>query len=207
MARGSEVGSPKRDRLLQILNPKTYSLNPKPSLEMSGRFCHTYPKPPTPNLHASTPGRLIVYGADPAQGAFVKPIQDYVGGCQNYDSFLGTLVFCRACSARCACLNFRCHIRIGIQKGTIILTTTHIQNPCVVPFSIRVYDLGFGLCHFRGYIGTVERKLKLTILQKHTSWGYVTSDRDLQASCHRKNSDLHSVWRSSHNCAPIQSPT
>ena len=38
-------------------------------------------------------------------------------GCQNYGSFLGTL-------------NIRCRIIIGIQKGTIILTTTHIAyNP------------------------------------------------------------------------------
>ena len=37
----------------------------------------------------------------------------YMGGCQNYGPFLGTL-------------NIRCRITIGIQKGTIILTTTHI---------------------------------------------------------------------------------
>ena len=36
-----------------------------------------------------------------------------MGGCQNYDPFLGTL-------------SIRCRIIIGIQKGTIILTTTHI---------------------------------------------------------------------------------
>ena len=36
-----------------------------------------------------------------------------MGGCQNYDPFWGTL-------------NFRCRIIIGIQKGTIMLTTTHI---------------------------------------------------------------------------------
>ena len=34
-----------------------------------------------------------------------------MGGCQNYGLFLGTL-------------NIRCRIIIGIQKGTIILTTT-----------------------------------------------------------------------------------
>ena len=34
-----------------------------------------------------------------------------MGGCQNYGPFLGTL-------------NIRCRIIIGIQKGTIILTTT-----------------------------------------------------------------------------------
>ena len=37
-----------------------------------------------------------------------------MGGCQSYDPFLGTL-------------NIRCHIIIGIRKGTtIFLTTTHI---------------------------------------------------------------------------------
>ena len=37
-----------------------------------------------------------------------------MGGCQNYGPFLGTL-------------NIRCRIIIGTQKGTIILTTTHIR--------------------------------------------------------------------------------
>ena len=37
----------------------------------------------------------------------------YVGGCQNYDPLLGTL-------------NMRC--RRGSQKGTIILTTTHVRG-------------------------------------------------------------------------------
>ena len=36
-----------------------------------------------------------------------------MGGCQNCCPFLGTL-------------NIRCRIKIGIQKGTIILTTTHV---------------------------------------------------------------------------------
>ena len=36
-----------------------------------------------------------------------------MGGCQNYGPFLGTL-------------NIRCRIIMGIQKGTIILTTTHV---------------------------------------------------------------------------------
>ena len=36
-----------------------------------------------------------------------------MGGCQNYGPFLGTL-------------NIRGRIIIGIQKGTIILTTYHI---------------------------------------------------------------------------------
>ena len=36
-----------------------------------------------------------------------------MGGCQNYGPSLGTL-------------NIRCRLIIRIQKGTIILTTTHI---------------------------------------------------------------------------------
>ena len=41
------------------------------------------------------------------------PYKPHVGGCQNYGRFLGTL-------------NIRGRIIIGIQKGTISLTTTHI---------------------------------------------------------------------------------
>ena len=37
----------------------------------------------------------------------------HVGGCQNYDPFLGTL-------------NIRCRIIIGNQTGTIILTTAQV---------------------------------------------------------------------------------
>ena len=40
-----------------------------------------------------------------------------MGGCQNYDPFLGTL-------------NIRGRIIIGIQKGTIILTTTRMGLQC-----------------------------------------------------------------------------
>ena len=39
----------------------------------------------------------------------------YIGGCQNYGPFLGTL-------------NIRCRIIIGIQKGNIILTTTNMYR-------------------------------------------------------------------------------
>ena len=38
----------------------------------------------------------------------------HMGGCQNCGPFLGTL-------------NNRCRIIIGTQKGTIILTTTHMM--------------------------------------------------------------------------------
>ena len=40
--------------------------------------------------------------------------RDYLGGCQNYGPLLGTL-------------NIRCRTIIGIRKGTMILTTTHIR--------------------------------------------------------------------------------
>ena len=42
-------------------------------------------------------------------------ITGYMGGCQNYGPFLGTL-------------DIKCRIVIGIQKGTIILTTTHMPT-------------------------------------------------------------------------------
>ena len=42
-----------------------------------------------------------------------KP-EPYMGGCQNYGPFLGTP-------------NIRCRIIIGIQRGTIVLTTTHMD--------------------------------------------------------------------------------
>ena len=59
-----------------------------------------------------------------------------MGGCQNYGPFLGTL-------------NIRCRIIIGTQKGTIILTTTHIYI---------WYVLGL----YRGYIGIMEKKMEAT---------------------------------------------
>ena len=58
-----------------------------------------------------------------------------VGGCQNYDPFLGTL-------------NIRCRIIIGIQKGTIISTTTHVPRkkacfPTLALVSLLPKGLGF----------------------------------------------------------------
>ena len=46
-----------------------------------------------------------------------------MGGCQNYDPFLGAL-------------NIRCRIIMGIQKGTIILTTTLLPyNPYITHYN------------------------------------------------------------------------
>ena len=44
---------------------------------------------------------------------FTCTVGVYVGGCQDYGPFLDTL-------------NVRGRIIVGIQKGTIILTTTHV---------------------------------------------------------------------------------
>ena len=43
------------------------------------------------------------------------PLAKHMGDCQNYGPLLGPL-------------NIRCRTIIGIQKGTIILTTTHINR-------------------------------------------------------------------------------
>ena len=59
-----------------------------------------------------------------------------MGGCRNYGPFLGTL-------------NIRCRIIIGIQKGTIILTTTHI---------------GVRYTGYDGvYLGLMEKQMATTI--------------------------------------------
>ena len=44
---------------------------------------------------------------------YIGLLKPYMGGCQNYGPFLGTL-------------NIKGRIIIGTQKGTIVLTTTHI---------------------------------------------------------------------------------
>ena len=60
---------------------------------------------------------------------------NHMGGCQNYGPFLGTL-------------NTRCRIIIGIQKGTIILTTTHILPGYLDPCGL---EEGLGFKSFEVY--------------------------------------------------------
>ena len=55
------------------------------------------------------PGRGLGFHS----GGYCLILRLHMGGCRNYGPFLGTL-------------NIRCRITIGTQKGTIILTTTHI---------------------------------------------------------------------------------
>ena len=57
----------------------------------------------------------------------------HVGGCQNYGPFLGTL-------------NIRCCIIIGIQNGTIILTTTHVDCQLGERLPLLVKTIGQRRC-------------------------------------------------------------
>ena len=49
----------------------------------------------------------------------MAPYSPYMGGCQNCGPSLGTL-------------NIRCRMIIGILKGIMILTTTHIIQEVIV---------------------------------------------------------------------------
>ena len=66
-----------------------------------------------------------------------------MGGCQNYGPFLGTL-------------NIRGRIIIGTQKGTIILTTTHI--------GAKINEME-ALGPFKGYIGVYRDILRTPIME------------------------------------------
>ena len=64
-----------------------------------------------------------------AQGLLLILRDSHMDGCQNYAAFLGTL-------------NIRCRIIIGIQQGTIILTTTHIiLVPAQCLINLRLAEL------------------------------------------------------------------
>ena len=54
-----------------------------------------------------------------------------MGGCQNYGPFLGTL-------------NNRCRIIIRTQKGTLILTTTHIVTYGMSILATKVNLVSYG---------------------------------------------------------------
>ena len=69
------------------------------------------------DLHANSNSAGLPQAA--GEWCSVVDRQTHVGGCQNDGPFLGTL-------------NIRCRTTIGIQKGTIILTTTHVGGVGVV---------------------------------------------------------------------------
>ena len=57
----------------------------------------------------------------------------HIGGCQNYGPFLGTL-------------NIRCRTILGTEKGTIILTTAHINCPKQARAIDKAQNSAVGLC-------------------------------------------------------------
>ena len=60
----------------------------------------------------------------------------HMGGCHNYGPFLGTL-------------NIRCRIIKGTQKGTIILTSTHMNYRISTPSRGYIEDYIAG--YYRSY--------------------------------------------------------
>ena len=70
------------------------------------------------------------------------PALKHMGGCQNNGPFLGTL-------------SIRCCIIIGTQKGTIILTTTHILE-CIVTIW-GVYRGHARIANMEPHHGTLKR--------------------------------------------------
>ena len=73
------------------------------------------------------------------RGLNVVPLGWYMGGCQNYGPLLGPL-------------KTRCRIILSTQKGTILLTTTHIRNSKWGSPSISVLGpLGIGLVRLHNY--------------------------------------------------------
>ena len=65
-----------------------------------------------------------------------------MGSCQNYGPFLGTL-------------NNRCRILIGTQKGTIILTTTHILFAALGAILMCGNWIGLGGCRVQARLWMV----------------------------------------------------
>ena len=75
---------------------------------------------------------------DDVSGVTLPETELQMGGCQNYGPFLGTV-------------NIRCLIIIGIQEGTIIVTTTQVDS------LIKDYNLNWPA--FRLQIGFREGRL------------------------------------------------
>ena len=82
-------------------------------MEVKGAQEGRFPKPKTlrPEIH---PLEITgEYTSERSGKLHFSLLTAHMGDCQNYGLFLGTL-------------HIRCRIIIGIQKGTIILTTTRI---------------------------------------------------------------------------------
>ena len=73
-----------------------------------------------------------------------------MGGCQNYGPLLGTL-------------NIRCRTIIGTQKGTIVLTTTHMKH--------NFHFILHALCHLLLYL--LKNPIIIPLKQIEYGFGYV----------------------------------
>ena len=92
------------------------SFKPTVSSRKAFQSSRTQPLNPSPTCPLSASRRNK--GVDSSRGRTRRDaacLSEDVGGCQNDGPFLDTL-------------NTRCRILIGTQKGTIILTTTHVQD-------------------------------------------------------------------------------
>ena len=70
---------------------------------------------PRPKPHSNYSEQITTTSTLSLEPNLTRNEVEHMGGCQNYGPFLGTL-------------NIRGRIIVGIQKGTIILTTNHIEN-------------------------------------------------------------------------------
>ena len=79
-----------------------------------------------------------------------------MGGCQNYGPLLGTL-------------NIRGRLIIGTQKGTIILTTTHIafEARAWVAMIEAPSTIKWARCLDIGELGTIAKIKKVKIISKY----------------------------------------
>ena len=104
--RGLTAFVPRHNQALGIRMP------PEKGTQLFKNGLNPYPKT-LPFLHTSLSPSHVEVEREEWQ-KLLHPLLSYMGGCQNYGPLLGTL-------------NTRGRIIIiGIQKGTIILTTTHI---------------------------------------------------------------------------------
>ena len=111
-------------------------------------------------------------GLDARQPApLLEPSLLHLGACQNYGPFLGTL-------------NIRCRIIIGTQKGTIILTSTHLnfEPPPPSPACLSPWPLWRRARHSRNMVTTLRlpfvcQEFRTTMVQAaHTPKSQQKSD-------------------------------
>ena len=86
---------------------------PKKTSNQAGKFLPAHRRRGFLSFHAELTACTV--GESPMKGEMRTGVsQSYMGGCQHYGPLSGSL-------------NIRCRVIVGIQKGTIILTTCHLQ--------------------------------------------------------------------------------